>query len=186
MASISITIGEPADLALVLENGDETKFPQVNIYEPSNATPIHTMDLDHAAEGMYRPDPAWTPGAVGHYHGIYTVYDDAARTVKSADFSKEMDHILVQLDLASMLQEIGDNVLELLGLREENIFMDLTKYDECCQLTSMRIRVFDTPAHADAATDGGSEVLGLIALYQITSNYEGAAKMLTYKKVRLV
>jgi len=186
MASISITIGEPADLALVLENGDETKFPQVNVYEPANATPVHTMDLDHVAEGMYRPDPVWTPSAVGHYHGIYTVYDDAARTVKSVDFSKEMDHVLVKLDLASMIQEVNNNVLELLGLREENIFMDLIEYDECCQATSMRIRVFDTPAHANLATSGGSETLGLIAVYQITSDYTGAAKMLTYKKVRLV
>ena len=184
MAAISITIGDPAELALVLENGDETRYPQVNIYEPGNSTPVATLDLDHTAEGMYRN--TWTPGSVGHYHCVYTVYDDVAHTIKNADFSRELDHILVQQDIAAIINDIHNKVIEILNLQENNVFIDLTEYDECCQVVTSRVRVFDSAANANMATDGGNETTGLVAMYQITVDYEGAAKMKTYKKVRLV
>jgi len=183
MATIPITIGEAARLALVLEDGDTAQFPQVNIYEPGNATPLATLDLDHTAEGYY--ESSYTPASIGPYNAVYTVYTDVGHTTPSTKYSKELDQIIVRQDIASIIEEIHEKVTILLGLNEENYFIDNTEYDDCCQVVTSRIRVFDTPGNCNAATDGGTETTGLLATYQVTVDYEGPAKMKTYRKVKL-
>jgi hypothetical protein len=130
-------------------------------------------------EGSYEAD--WTPGAVGEYNVIYTIYSDAPHTTL-ADYSKELDQISVRVDT---LEEIKAYVIRILGLTHENVFIDNTVYVDCGQLVSSRVRIFDSKAHADLATDGGSETLGLIATYIVTTTYEGPTYMATYKMVKL-
>lgn len=187
MAIIPVTLGETARLALVLENGDATQFPQVNIYQPANGTPIATLDLDHTAEGMYEPATGYTPAAVGVLNAVYTIYSDAARTIPNTDFSKELDQILTTQvdDNTAVLNELVEKIVRLLGLNHENAFIDNTEYDEYCQLISSRLRIFDTAAHTNLATDGGTETDGLIATYQVSVEYEGPAKMRSYRMVKL-
>ena len=71
---------------------------------------------------------------------------------------------------------------KVLGLSQENIFIDNTVYDDDGQLVSSRVRVFDTKAHCDAASDGGSETTGLIATYDQTTVWEAVNQFMTYKQ----
>jgi hypothetical protein len=80
-------------------------------------------------------------------------------------------------DLYEMLQRV-------LGLNHENIFIDNTEYDPNTQLVLARVRLFDSKAHCDAATDGGSETAGLIATYQLTTVWEGINRFQTFKQTR--
>jgi hypothetical protein len=186
MAAIEITIGETARLALVLADGDVAQYPRVKIYQPAVASPVATLNLGHVVEGMY--ETSWLPPATGTYHAVYTVYQDSGHTVLSDRYSKELDQLIVRDDLEQQILTLVTRIeaeVELLSLQDENSYIDNPVYDDCCQVLSSRIRVFDTKAHCEAATDGGSETLGLLATYQVVVDYEGPAKMKTYRKVRL-
>ncbi len=229
MAVIPVNLGDAAKLSLVLENGDTGQFPQANVYEPQNATPVATVDLGHTAEGLYEADH--TPATVGQFNIVYTVYSDAGRTTPNAQFSKELDQLLVtdastsdisvkldeiinrlvviddeieQLDIKitvidtksdeiltksdqiiAVLDDIVQKILRVLGLTHENAFIDNTEFDDCDQLISSRLRIFESAVYAQAATDGGSETAGLLATYQVTVDYDGPTKMRTYRMVKL-
>lgn len=73
-------------------------------------------------------------------------------------------------------------IRRLLGLNHENIFIDNTGYDADSQLVLARVRLFDTKAHCDAATDGGSESDGLLATYQLTTTWEGLNRFQVFKQ----
>lgn len=68
---------------------------------------------------------------------------------------------------------MGDAFVKLMGLVHQNSFLDNTEHDANNQLTSARLRCFDTKANADAATDGGSETTGLLNTYTISAEYDG-------------
>lgn len=185
MTLIPVTLGAAARLSLVLEDGDVTQFPQVNLYEPGNATPVGTIDLSHLAEGLYEDE--FTPTGVGILNAVYTVYEDAARTIANTKFGKELDQLVTEIadSTSTLITEILDKVCRILGLVNENAFIDNTEFDNCDQLISSRVRIFDTAANANAATDGGSETAGLVASYQVTVFYEGPGRMKSYRMVKL-
>jgi hypothetical protein len=185
MSIIALTIGDAAPLTLVLEDGDTGYFPQVNIYQPSNATPISTINLPHTAEGMY--EGSYTPSGVGILKAVYTIYEDASHTIPASKYSKELDQIVTSQpeNNVSIISEILEKVTRILGMVQENVFIDNTVFDECSQLTGSRIRIFDSASTAGAATDGGTETNGLIATYQVMVEYEAPGKMKTYRVVRL-
>lgn len=79
-------------------------------------------------------------------------------------------------------QDVINKLNRLLGLSHENIFIDNTSYDADTQLVLARVRLFDTKAHCDAATDGGSETDGLIATYQLTTTWEGLNQFQVFKQ----
>jgi hypothetical protein len=187
MASIDVIIGETARLALTLEDGNVAQYPRVNIYNPGISLPLATLNLVHLSEGLY--EVPWVPPGLGTYNAVYTVYQDVGHTVPSTKYSKELDQLIVRDDLEqqikTLLEEVKVEVEAILAQQDENTFIDNTVYDDCCQVLSSRIRIFDTKAHCELATDGGSETLGLLATYQIVVDYEGPSKMKTYRKVRL-
>jgi len=185
MAIIPVTLGETARLALVLENGDAAQFPQAKVYQPTVASPIATLNLSHTAEGLY--ESSYVPLAVGVLNIVYTVFSDAPRTVLNTNFSKELDQILTQAasNIPSLINDLIDKIIRLLGLTHENAVIDNTTYDDCCQMTASRLRIFDSAANASAATDGGSETVGLIATYLVTAEYEGPSKMKLYRMVKV-
>jgi len=186
MAAIEITIGETARLALVLGDGDAAQYPRARIYQVGVAVPVSTLDLTHLAEGLY--ENSWIPPDLGVYQVIYTVYQDSGHTTTNPRYSKELDQLFVRDNLEQQILTLVQEIkleIEALAEQENNTYIDNTQYDDCCQVLSSRIRVFDTKAHCEAATDGGSETLGLLATYQVVVDYEGPSKMKTYRKVRL-
>lgn len=71
--------------------------------------------------------------------------------------------------------------LRVLGLLNENAFTDNTAFDGNGQVTSMRVRLFNSKTNCDAASDGGNETTGLLHTYLVTAVYEGLNKLRTYK-----
>lgn len=77
----------------------------------------------------------------------------------------------------------GAAIQRLLGLSHENAFIDNTDYDSDSQLLSARVRIFDSAANCDAATDGGDETTGLITSYNISTTYGDVGEFSAFKQV---
>lgn len=65
-------------------------------------------------------------------------------------------------DVLTQLTVLNTLVTRSLGLAGENMVMDQTVFDADNKMTSARIRIYDTPAHALAAGDTG--VIGTFPL----------------------
>lgn len=82
------------------------------------------------------------------------------------------------------LHALSVDLTRVLGLLHHNAILDNQTYDSNFQLTSARLRVFDTAAHVPAIP-GGSETLGLLHEYIITGEWSGLgqADLYTLKRV---
>ena len=180
MSYLTTKVGVAIPLTLVIDDGDIDQHPRAEIYLPNGISPVDQVALEHKNKGRYEDN--WTPTLVGTYIVHYVVYLDVGRTIPSTKYSRELDQIFVT-------QSSQDDILTLLirikGLVHENAFIDNTEFDECDQLVSARVRIFDTKSNCDAATDGGSELTGLIETYQIQASFETGTRMKTYKMVKL-
>lgn len=179
--TLPATTGSPVPITMILEDGEEGVYPRAEIYAPGSATPTSVLDLPHVAKGRY--ETTWTPGAKGVYSAHFIVYADAARTVESLVYTREMEQVYVtdhgKDDLAAM-------IVRILGLVHENAFIDNTVHDIDGQLVAARVRVFDSKDHVDLATDGGSETTGLVAVYEMVTDYESKGQMGSYKMKRVL
>jgi hypothetical protein len=177
--AISTTIGTPTSISTILEDGNEAQYPRAEIYAAGSPTPTETLDLPHTARGRYEAD--WTPSSVGIYSVVFIVYSDAAHTIENLDYTREMDQIFVS---QVGTDDLAEQLVRVLGLVHENAFIDDTTYDAFGQLIAARVRLFDSKAHVELATDGGTETTGLIATYQIETTYESGYRMGTYRMKR--
>ncbi len=177
--TVPASVGDPVVLVLVLEDGNTGMYPQAEIYETGSATPLDVIDLDHRAKGRY--EGTWTPTDVGTYSALFITYADAAHTVESLMYSREGELIAVTM---SHIDDLAAKLIRVLGLVHENAFIDNTEWDINGQMLAARVRIFDSKANAMAATDGGSETTGLIAIYAIESTYEALGRMRQYRMVR--
>lgn len=82
------------------------------------------------------------------------------------------------------IDEIYEMVRRVLGLGQENIYIDNTVYDPGSQLVGSRVRIFDSKANCDAATPGGSETTGLIATYLQGSAWASQNEFTFYKQTK--
>lgn len=80
------------------------------------------------------------------------------------------------------LTDVYDMLRRVLGLSQENIFIDNTVFGPNGQLIQSRVRIFDTEANCNAATDGGSETTGLLATYNQTTVWEAVNQFKTYRQ----
>jgi hypothetical protein len=87
-------------------------------------------------------------------------------------------------DIENHLDVLHELVLRALGLSQENVFIDNTVYDDDSQLLTSRVRIFDTKAHCELATDGGSETDGLLATYTQTTDWETINEFQFYRQVK--
>jgi hypothetical protein len=81
-------------------------------------------------------------------------------------------------DLHSMAAT-GDNILRAMGLLHHNAMADNQIYDNNGQLTSARLRVFDTVANVPTSP-GGSETVGLLHEYAVSATYAGLNNLTSY------
>jgi hypothetical protein len=73
---------------------------------------------------------------------------------------------------AAALAQMQSDLSRVLGLLHRNSILDLQTYDSHGQLTSARLRVFDSSANVPT-TPGGSETVGLLHRYEIAASYAG-------------
>lgn len=177
--SIPATVGGTVVLALVLENGESTFYPQAEIYASGATVPTATVDLTHLAKGRY--EATWVPTTVGAYTAQFFIYVDAGHTIETIVYSREAEQIFVT---KNSTDDLAAAITRVLGLVHENAFIDNTAYDTNSQLIAARLRIFDSKANAQAATDGGSETTGLVATYSIEADYQAIGQTRQYRMVK--
>lgn len=161
---------------MVLEDGSETQHPQVEIYAPGGIVPLVVVDLPHKVKGRY--EAAWTPPSADVYSAHFFVYADAGHTIENIVYVRAIEQIVVT---DASLDDLAAKIIRALGLLHENAFIDNTVHDALGSLVAARIRLFDSKANVEAATDGGSETVGLLATYEIETTYEADCRMGTYR-----
>lgn len=177
--SVPAKVGESVPLVMILEDGNESQFPQAEIYAPGGTTPIATIDLLHKVKGRY--EGSWTPASVGPFSAQFFVYADAGHTIENIVYVRAVEQVFVS---QSDVDDLAAAVVRLLGLNHENAFIDNTEFDIFSQLVSCRIRLYDSKANAETAQDGDSYSTGLIATYTMTAVHEAAGKLKTYRYVK--
>lgn len=100
---------------------------------------------------------------------------DAGKTFNAATDSLEAlsDAIAASgSTIGPAIAQLQADLSRVLGLLHRNGMVDLQTYDGQGQLTSARLRVFDSPANVPA-TPGGNETVGLLHKYDIAAAYGG-------------
>jgi len=166
---------------MILEDGNTAQYPQAEIYAAAGITPLETLSLAHTARGRY--EASYTPAAVGVFSAVFIVYSDSGHSIENITYTREIEQIFVS---QAGLDDLAAKLIRILGLVHENAFIDDTTHDPFGQLLTARVRIFDSKANVEAATDGGSETTGLIATYQIETTYENECRMGTYRVKRVV
>lgn len=170
------SVGDVVPFALLLEDGNETQFPQAEIYAAGGTTPLATLSLVHKARGRYEAN--YTLTTAGVFTTVFITYADSGHTVENITYSREQEQLIVS---QYGIDDLAVKLIRVLGLVHENAFIDNTVHDAFGQLVAARVRIFDSKANCEAATDGGSETTGLIATYEIESTYEAQGRMGTYR-----
>jgi len=177
-------VGEPVPIVVVLEDGNETQYPQTKIYAAGSGTPAATIDVAHIVAGRY--EDSWTPTSVGVYTAHTIIYSDAARTVENIVYTREAEQIVAT---ETNVDDLASGIVRLLGLTHENVFIDNTTFDVAGQLITSRIRLYDSKANVENATDGGDETIlpesaGLVAVYEMEAVHEATGRLQTYRMKR--
>lgn len=178
--ALPATVGTPVPIAMILEDGNSSQYPQSEIYAQGSAVPLTTIDLLHKARGRYEAN--WTPSSVGTYSAVFLVYADAGHSIENIVYSREIEQIFVS---QTGIDDLAAQVVRILGLVHENAFIDNTVHDALGSLVAARIRIFSSKDNVELATDGGSETTGLIATYEIETTYEADCRMGTYRVKRV-
>jgi len=77
------------------------------------------------------------------------------------------------------IEEIKTNLLKLLGLNHENIYMDQPQFDNDENLVSLRIRTYSNSLSVGTSNN-------VIATYRVTSEGAGSGKFTYWKQVLLI
>lgn len=177
---VSGTVGNPIPIVMVLEDGNVLQYPQARIYASGAVAPTVVLDLDHKELGRYEAE--FTPSVADVYSAVFIVYSDASHTIENIVYTREVEQVLVTND---GIDDLAAKLLRILGLVHENAFIDNTVHDGFGNLVAARVRLFETKADADAATDGGSETAGLVATYEVETAYEAECRMGTYRMTKV-
>lgn len=174
------SVGDIVPLALLLEDGNETQYPQAEVYAAGGTAPLATLDLVHKARGRYEAN--YTLTTAGVLTVVFITYADSGHTIENITYSREQEQLVIT---QYGLDDLAVQLIRVLGLVHENAFIDNTVHDAFGQLVAARVRIFDSKANAEAATDGGSETTGLVATYEISTVYESQGRMGSYRMVKV-
>jgi phenolic acid decarboxylase len=161
-----VIIGAQTQIRLQLSDGREDRFPQAVVYDATDAID-DTVDLTHIAAGLYSGN--WTPSTTGAHAIVFFVYKDAGHTNEDTSYDRGVDQVHVHTADMSTVS----------GLVNNNSVMDQQVYNSAGQLTSARLRVYDTEASATAAG-----ATGLLETHTITAAYV-AGEQTRYTVVRV-
>lgn len=178
--SIPATEGDAVTLVEVMPDGSTSVHPQAEVYALGGAVPLATIDLTHQVKGRY--EGSWTPPSVGSFAVVFIVYADAGHSIEHIAYSRESEQIFVT---SSSVDDIAADMLRLLGLNLENGFIDNTVYDVNEMLLEGRLRIFDSKANLDAASEGGVGEPGTIAEFTVDSQHFGPNKLRWMKMGKL-
>jgi len=163
---LSVSLNEAVKLRLLAADGASALFARVRLYNASGLL-VSSLPMAHVAEGLY--EASWTPAVEGLYSAVGQLFLDAGLTVDAG-----YEHVLEDVEVSTSKAALA----RLLGLVQENTVIDAQAYDVQGNLTSARIRTYDSKANALAAG-----AAGLVASYTMTATYT-ANQLTDYKVVR--
>jgi len=173
--ALPATVGTPVPIVMTLEDGNETQYPQVEIYAPGATVATAVVDLPHKVKGRY--EASWTPPSADVWTAHFFIYADAGHTVENITYTRAIEQVVAT---DSSVDDLASKIARILGLVHENAFIDNTVHDANGSLVAARIRLFDDATNVPSV-GGGSETVGLVATYEITTTYEADCRMGTYR-----
>jgi hypothetical protein len=157
------------------------------------ATPVSISEI--GSSGEYKL--SYTPPTEGYWKlEIYFNFNDEIMVSEAEVRVPESVDIMEQLALikdggtglfvpSDSLHMQSEDLSRILGLLHYNAIVDNQTYDANSQLTTARLRVFDSRAHVPG-TPGGSETLGLKHQYDIDAEYDGLGIVKLYRLRRVL
>jgi hypothetical protein len=158
------TVSKSVLLSVIAADGRTDLYCRAQIID-SSGSPVTTIALPHQTLGMYGVN--YTPSLEGYFNIIYQFYFDSGFTIPAG-----YESAAETLDVSSFRTD----VLRVLGLAHENSVIDMQVYDGDENLTSARVRCYDSAVNASAASAISPTVYltGLRFEYQVTASYSGS------------
>ena len=160
------TLGEPIPLEVQVGTGQTDLFGRVKVYDSSGSVVLDSA-LTHIDNGLYGVNHTFT--TEGHYTAVYQLYLDAGYVTPS-DFDIEAEMVEANSDKT--------NILRIIGLTHDNVYIDNHSYDAQGNLLTSRIRHYSSKANADA-----HGTLGLLNTWSVEATYTGE-RLDSYKVTR--
>lgn len=149
------TLNEAVPLQVLAADGRTDLFARATVY--MNGAVVTALTLPHIASGLY--GTTYTPSVEGYISVIYELFFDSGFTA-AANYDLESETIEVSSEKT--------NIMRILGLLHENAVFDQQIYDSGGNLTSGRVRSYDTKSHALSAG-----LPGLLFTWAVTASYTG-------------
>lgn len=170
-----------------LIDGDFTKTLQKD-----KSSTSESITITEQSGGYYYVE--FTPTSTGTYSYIITQatyqtegwYNDfLVRSNSNDDIKTDTESIISKVDVIDgnvdtiniNLDTVSINILRLLGLAQENIYIDNQVYDSDNNLTSCRIRVYSVSGSVGTSSD-------VLATYNVTATYDINELLDSYKVVK--
>lgn len=164
---IRATLGEAIPLQVQAGAGETDLYARVKLYDLTGSL-VTTVSLSHIDNGLYGTTYTFTSD--GHYTAVYQLFLDAG-FISPSTYDIEAESVEANSDKT--------NILRLLGLTHDNVYIDQQSYDNDGNLTSSRVRHYDSKASAQTHHD----VNGLLNTWTVTATYE-LGRLKTYEVVR--
>lgn len=168
----------------------------VTIWYEGTVLPISFSIAEIGTSGEYTI--GFIPSGTGFWKSeIHIDFNDEILSTDIEVLEADLDSINVSLEeikdggtgafvpTEDSLHNLKIDLTRILGLLHHNAILDDQVYDSNLQLTSARLRVFDTAAHVPV-TPGGSETLGLLHEYTIEGEWSGLATAIRYTLKRVI
>lgn len=157
------TIDEPTPLQVQVGDGRTDLFARVRLFDPAGSELTGSpVSLPHLTGGLY--GATFTFDTEGYSTAVYNLYEDAGFTL---DASYDIE--------AEVIEAVPDkfNIKKILGLTHGNTLEDSHDYDVAGNITSIRVRNYDSEANAAAAelTSPAGGTTGLLFTWTITMEY---------------
>lgn len=159
--SLTTTVNEATVLSILAADGRTDLYAQIRVYDSLGGLTA-TVNPPHITEGLYQI--AYTPSVEGVFSYVGQFYLDAGRTL-DAGYDKQGETLTVD--------NTKNLILRILGLQHQNALVDSTVHDADRNLTSARIRVYDSDVNvaAAAAISPATYNTGLLFQYQISASF---------------
>lgn len=161
--SLEATLNQPVTLAIQTTDGNPALFARALLYNSIGGL-VATVSLPAVTGGLYQAQ--YVPGTLGYFATVYETFLDSLFTMPSG-YEIQAETLEVSTD--------STNLMRVLGLLNQNTFIDSQIYDSNGNMTSCRIRNYDSSANATT-----QNVAGLLYTWNVTAVYNGQGRLIQY------
>lgn len=161
--SLEATLNEPVTLAVQTTDGNAALFARALLYNDLGAL-VTTISLPAITGGLYQAQ--YVPGTLGYFATVYETFLDSLFTMPSG-YEIQAETLEVSVD--------SSNLMRVLGLLNQNTVIDSQIYDSNGNMTSCRIRNYDSSTNAI-----NQNPAGLLYTWNVTAVYNGSGRLIKY------